>query len=150
MCCCFPCTVLSGVLLFVTPRTVAHQAPLSMGFSRREPWSGLPCPSPGDLPDPGMKPLSPAAPAVAGGFCTTAPPGNPRVCQSVVTHRWGRRAVRGHVCSERSWCTRIWVQVVQLDRAWRLTFHPYFHVSVFTFKVDNLCPLSPGAKTLGS
>ena len=44
----------------MTPWTVAHQAPLSMGFSRREYWSGLPFPSPGDLPDPGIKPGSPA------------------------------------------------------------------------------------------
>ena len=43
----------------VTPRTVAHQAPLSMGFPRQEYWSGLPFPSPWDIPDPGMKPRSP-------------------------------------------------------------------------------------------
>ena len=48
----------SGVCLFVTPWTVAHQAPLSMGFSRREYWSGLPCPPPGALPDPGIEPAS--------------------------------------------------------------------------------------------
>ena len=51
---------LSRVLLFVTPWTVAYQAPLSMGFSRQEYWSGLPFPSPGDLPNPGIKPVSPA------------------------------------------------------------------------------------------
>ena len=45
----------SNVRLFVTPRTVAYQVPLSMGFSRQEYWSGLPCPSPGDLPDPWIK-----------------------------------------------------------------------------------------------
>ena len=50
--------VLSCVRLFVTPRTVAHQAPLGMGFSRQEYWSGLPFASPGDLPDPGIKPRS--------------------------------------------------------------------------------------------
>ena len=44
----------------MTPWTVAHQAPLSMGFSRPEHWRGLPFPSPGDLPDPGTEPLSPA------------------------------------------------------------------------------------------
>ena len=44
----------------VTPWTVARQAPLSMGFSRQEYWSGLPFPSPGNLPDPGIKPRSPA------------------------------------------------------------------------------------------
>ena len=45
--------------LFVTPRTIAHQAPLSLGFFRQEYWSGLPFPSPGDLPEPGIKPRSP-------------------------------------------------------------------------------------------
>ena len=52
--------LLSHVRLFATPWTVANQAPLSMGFSRQEYWSGLPFPSPGDLPDPGIKPRSPA------------------------------------------------------------------------------------------
>ena len=51
---------LSQVQLFVTPWTVAHQAPPSMGFSRQEYWSGLPFLSPGDLPDPGIEPRSPA------------------------------------------------------------------------------------------
>ena len=51
---------LSHVWLFVTPWTVANQAPLSMGFSRQEYWSGLPFLSPGDLPDPGLEPRSPA------------------------------------------------------------------------------------------
>ena len=50
---------LSRVQLFATPWTVAYQAPLSMGFSRQEYWSGLPFPSPGDLPDPGIEPRSP-------------------------------------------------------------------------------------------
>ena len=49
----------SCVRLFVTPWTVAHQASLSMGFSRQESWSGLPFPSPGDLPDLGIEPESP-------------------------------------------------------------------------------------------
>ena len=50
----------SGVRLFATPETVAHQGPLSMGFPRQEYWSGLPLPSPGNLPDPGIEPGSPA------------------------------------------------------------------------------------------
>ena len=54
----------------VTPCTVAPQAPLSMGFSRQEYWSGLSFPSPGDLPDPGIEPTSPA---FAGKFFTTVP-----------------------------------------------------------------------------
>ena len=56
------CAVLSHfsyVQLFTTLWTVAHQAPLSMGFSRQDYWSGLPFPSPGDLPDPGIEPGSP-------------------------------------------------------------------------------------------
>ena len=51
---------LSCVWLFATPWTVAYQALPSMGFSRQEHWSGLPFPSPGDLPDPGIEPESPA------------------------------------------------------------------------------------------
>ena len=54
----------------VTPWTVARQAPLPMGFARQEYWSGLPCPPPGDLPDPGMEPESPRSPELAGGFLT--------------------------------------------------------------------------------
>ena len=56
---------LSCVQLFAIPWTVAHQAPLSMGFSRQEYWTGLPFPSPGDLPDPGIEPRSPALQADA-------------------------------------------------------------------------------------
>ena len=56
---------LSRVRLFVTPWTVAHQASLSMEFSRHEYWSGLPFPSPGDLSDPGIEPGSPALQADA-------------------------------------------------------------------------------------
>ena len=61
---------------FRSPGTVAHYAPLSMGFSREEYWSGLPFPTPGDLPDSGMEPMSPASPALAGRFFTTEPSGN--------------------------------------------------------------------------
>ena len=56
---------LSHVRPFATPWTVAHQAPLSMGFSRQEYWSGLPCIAPGDLPDPGIEPRSPTLQADA-------------------------------------------------------------------------------------
>ena len=57
--------LLSRVRLFVIPWTVVHQVPLSVGFSRQEYWSGLPFPSPGDLPDPGIEPRSPALQADA-------------------------------------------------------------------------------------
>ena len=65
--------LLSHVWLFATPWTVAHQAPLSMGFPRQECWSGLPCPPPGHLPDPGIKL---ASSALAGRFSTPEPPGS--------------------------------------------------------------------------
>ena len=61
----------SCVWIFATPWTVARQAPLSMGFSRQEYWRGLPCPPPGDLPDPGTEPRSLMSPALAGRFFTT-------------------------------------------------------------------------------
>ena len=57
-------------LTLVTPLTVARQAPLSIEFPRQEYWSGLPCPLPGDLPDPGIEPMSLMPPALAGGFLT--------------------------------------------------------------------------------
>ena len=66
---------LSRVQLFVTPWTLARQAPSSIGFSRQEYWSGLPFPSPGDLPNPGIEPRSPTLQA---DVLTSEPPGKPR------------------------------------------------------------------------
>ena len=62
----------SHVQLFAILWTVAHQAPLSVKFSRQEPWSGLPCPPSGDLPNPGIEPASLIPPTKAGGFFTTS------------------------------------------------------------------------------
>ena len=64
--------VLRHIQFFATQWTVTCQAPMSMGFSKQAYWSGLPFPSPGDLPDPGIEPVSPA---LAGRFLTTEPPG---------------------------------------------------------------------------
>ena len=87
---------LSCVQLFSTPWTVAHQAPPSMEFSRQEYWSGLPFPSPGDLPDPGIEP---GAPALQADALLSEPPGGWLYTWSVeVTNSasstlwcWGRR-----------------------------------------------------------
>ena len=68
----------------VTLWTVAHQAPLSMGFPRQEHWSRLPFPPPGNLSNSKIEPTSPASSAVAGGFFATEPPGKPPksiICQ---------------------------------------------------------------------
>ena len=70
-----PLCALSRVQLSMTPWTVAHQAPLSMGFPRREYWSGLSCSPPRDLPDPEIEPASLAFPSLAGRFFTSVPPG---------------------------------------------------------------------------
>ena len=90
-----PCSVsftvvvqsLSHAQFFATPWTVAGQAPLSMGFPRQEYWSGLPFPSPGDLSDPGIEPVSPA---LAGGFFTAEPPGKPTESVELMQIKWGR------------------------------------------------------------
>ena len=66
------------VQLFATPWTVAHQALLSMGYSRQEYWSGLPCSPPADLPHPGIKPESPAAPALQADSLPLSHLGIPR------------------------------------------------------------------------
>ena len=91
---------LSRVRLFATPCIVTYQAPLSMGFYRQEYWSGLPFPSPGDLPDPGIEPGSPALQVDA---LLSAPPGKPnnsnklQSCRHLVirlTHRKGTSYVK--------------------------------------------------------
>ena len=74
---------LSHVRLFQTSWTVAHQAPPSMGFSRQEYWSGLPFPSPGDLPDPGIESRSPT---LRADSLPSKPPGNPYMCVCVCVY----------------------------------------------------------------
>ena len=75
---------LSRVRLFATPWTIAYQAPPSMGFSRQDYWSGFPFPSPGDLPDPGLEPRSPA---LQGDALTSEPPGKPLMSGSSLAFR---------------------------------------------------------------
>ena len=86
-CCLCVCSVLSRVRLFVIYEIVSHQAPLSMVFFRQESWSGLPCPPPGHLPDPGIEPTSLMSAALAGGFFTTEPPSKsiPRLYKHLIS-----------------------------------------------------------------
>ena len=79
------CLVTSHVRFFVTHWTVAHQAPLSMGFSRQEYWSGWPCFPPGDPPDPEMEPVSLMSPALVVGSLPLLPSGKP--------HKNGRETI---------------------------------------------------------
>ena len=71
-----------------------------MGFSRQEYWSGLPFPSPGDFPDPGIEPMSPA---LVGEFFTTEPPGKPRHLVLLFIYDSGRREVRLGYIQEQTW-----------------------------------------------
>ena len=113
---------------FATPWTTACQAPLSMGFSRQDYWSGLPCPPPEDLPDPGIEPTSPA---LAGGLFTTEPTGNPHVhiCiyiihlytyinKDVYMYMWG------YVCI---WCVYIYIYIhIHVDVCISIYLYIYF------------------------
>ena len=81
------CSVTSIVSESVTPWTVGHQAPLFLGFSRQEYWSGFPCPPPGDLSHSGIKPASLMSPSLAGGSLPLGLPGNPRITCELVLNR---------------------------------------------------------------
>ena len=78
------CSVTSVKSVSAIPWTVARQAPLSLGFSRQEYWSGLPYPSPGDLPNPGIKPISWASPELQAGYLPTEPPEKPPVASYIL------------------------------------------------------------------
>ena len=86
------CSVAQSCSTHLTTWTVAHQALLSMGLYRKEYWSGLPFPSPRDLPIPGIKPESPVSPALLDRFFITEPPGKPvrshPACQSSSRKLW--------------------------------------------------------------
>ena len=85
-----------GVRLLGTPWTVTCQAPLFIGFSRQAYWSELPCPPPGDLPNPGIKPMSLMSPALAGRFFTTSTNlGSPQY----ISGNSYRRELLTHFCS---------------------------------------------------
>ena len=74
----------SRVQLCATPWTVAHQAPLSMGISRQEYWGGLPCPPPGDLPDPGTELEPPAFPSLQVDSFTSEPRGKAEKRRNII------------------------------------------------------------------
>ena len=112
--CCAVLGHFSCFQLFATLWTVARQAPLSMGFCRQKYWSGLPCPPPGDLPEPGIEPESLVSPALAGGFFTTSATWEAQVysrCYANVSHptcylkfpSQGLQALQSQAC-KRPWC----------------------------------------------
>ena len=115
--------------LFATPWTVAYQAPPSMRFSRQEYWSGLPLPSPGDLPDPGIKPRYPALQADA---LSSEPPRKPNQrsnCQHPLNHRKSKRAPEKHLLLLYWLCQSLWLcgsqQTVEYSSRDGNTIPPY-------------------------
>ena len=104
---CMHAPSLSHFQLFATPRTVAHQAPLSIAFFRQEHWSGLPFPSP-DLPDPGIKPASPASPALVNGFFTTS--ATWEVCVYLNTYIYIKICAYSYI--HISYCVLVWRTLV--------------------------------------
>ena len=122
-----------------TPWTIVHQAIPSMGFSRQGYWSGLPFPSPGDLPDPGIDPTSPALPA---GLFTTAPPGKP-MCICSFQQIW---EISSHYCFK---CNSLKYKAVFLRRQahskpalfhWTMSDKVY----LFLFSKINIIPYTKG------
>ena len=91
----------SRTQLFATLWTVTYQAPLSIGFSKQEYWSGLPCPPPGDLCSPGIEPASLVSPALAGRFFTSELPGAPKL-----------RELKPHLCVQH----RCWGKAISFER----------------------------------
>ena len=115
----------SHVQLFATQWTVARQAPLFMEFPRQEYWSGLPFPSPGDPPNPGIEPMSPVSPPLAGRFFTTKPPGKSlrqmnRSKTSVITY------IQGSHKNIRAWDFPLWSSGEESTFQCRqFRFHPW-------------------------
>ena len=115
----FGCVQVSVILW-----TVAHQAPLSTGFSRQEYWSGLPCHPSGDLPDPGIKPGSPV---LAGWFSTTS-----TTWEAHLLNHWWERDPRSqiqHLQNCKEWWLRAWLSAGRLGSGSELCFLLVYHWS---------------------
>ena len=105
----------SPVWLFATLWTVTHQAPLSLRFSRQDYWSGLPCPPPGDISDPGIEPSSPVSPALQADSLPLAPPRKPlskrfktvnKYIINRLAHGYGNCCSQGQVGPEKTFSQR--------------------------------------------
>ena len=113
----------------MTPRTVVHQAPLLLEFPRQEYWSGLPFPTPGGLPDPGIKLVFFVSPALAGKFFTTESPGKPKWCSQPV---WA--AVAGESSGDRklgSTAPKLLAKAQQQQHGWAFAIPWRFGLACF-------------------
>ena len=145
---------LSPVPLFVTPWTIVYQAPPSMGFSRQEYWNELPFPSPGDLPDPGIEPQSPALQAYA---LPSKPPGKPLMyrlkirTESVLSHFLKALTGSASVHCELDYTELEYLYAWFIGcHLWRMSMHTLFFLielfeiaSIITLYPETLQPDSP-------
>ena len=138
--------VLSRVWLFATPWTIAYWAPLSMGLPKQEYWSGVPFPSPGDLPDPGSEPKSLASPASAGGFITTAPPG--KMC--LLSSSLKTRAVMAKPARTQAWKLLLTLPLVLLNKNVRLSCSCYAAMNQGTGNMKRPNAATDAAHPLGA
>ena len=115
------CVVWSWVvsICFTTPRNIAHQPPVSMGFSRQAYRNGLPCPPPGDLPDLGIKPRSPMSPALPGGLFN---------CRATRKPPYGSLDALN-----RDTDILFWIYCLQCTRNFKFYHHLNFQVSVLRY-----------------
>ena len=136
--------MLGHIWLFCNPMDVAHQAPLPMGFSRQEYCSRLPFPSPGDLSNSGIKPVSPA---LAGRVFTTEPPGKPSQISSYLFSsiqnlaiNWMWESTESNVQSCRPECIKWWYHSGKQKRQfinWKLCWSVQFHTLHFKICVGH-------------
>ena len=121
---------LSHVQLFVTPWT--YQAPPSMGFSRQEYWSGLPFPSPGDLPEPGIKPRSPA---LQTDVLTSEPPGKPKPMVLSTNNRVNNYTSEKFpkCCSmeKKFWDGRLWLKMLEKPQILWPSFENWLYIKTY-------------------
>ena len=116
-----------------SPVTVAHQAPLPMEFSRQEYWSGLPFPPPGDLPNPGTEPMSPASPALAGGFLPLCHLGSLEWLYNSQFHLWYILKSSGNRALNRCLCIHVHTSLFLIAQRWKQLIQPWMK------KTWNIC-----------
>ena len=119
---------------FVTPWTAAHQAPLYVEFSKQEYWRGLPFPPPGDLPNPGIEPMSPASPALAGWFFTAE---SALITEVGINRKKGNRWVKHDFILTASRTCKDIIKHLG-DRVWILqtfTMSLFFFLIIYIFEV---------------
>ena len=119
-------------LMDCRPQVVGHQVPLPMGFLKQEYWSGLSCPPPEDLPDPGIEPESPVSPALVDGFFTSSAPWKPSKRLSVLGGSWALPSTPVHQEAMKIQSAVLWVKQMPSEQVWLWCSAYLVEVSDFT------------------